>query len=98
ALASLSIILSWILLHTLYMLRYASLYFEGEPGGINFNMKEPPVYRDFAYLAFVIGMTYQVSDTNLESTKMRSTALVHSLLAFLFGMVFLATLINLVIN
>ncbi|MGB8384414.1 MAG: DUF1345 domain-containing protein, partial [Dermatophilaceae bacterium] len=55
-------------------------------------------YRDFAYLAFTIGMTYQVSDTDLQTSPIRLTALRHGLLAFLFGTVIVATTINLVVQ
>ena len=95
ALAVLSVALSWILLHTLYTLRYARLYYMNDKG-IDFNQKEAPQYTDFAYLAFVLGMTYQVSDTNLTNHTIRVTALKHSLLSFVFGSVILATTINLI--
>ncbi|MDQ1394509.1 MAG: hypothetical protein QOF30_3486, partial [Acidimicrobiaceae bacterium] len=49
----------------------------------------------FAYLAFTIGMTYQVSDTNLTSQEIRRTALRHGLLSYLFGTVIIAATINL---
>lgn len=94
-LAVLSVALSWLLLHTLYTLRYARLYYTAGKG-IDFNQKEEPQYTDFAYLAFVLGMTYQVSDTDLTNHVIRVTALKHSLLSFLFGSVILATTINLI--
>lgn len=96
ALAIASVGLSWVLIHTLFMLRYASLYYRGEHGGVDFNQKSDPDYGDFAYLAFTLGMTYQVSDTALGSREFRMTALRHALLSYLFGAVILATVINLV--
>ncbi len=96
ALAIASVALSWLLIHTLFTLRYASLYYEGKPGGVDFNQKEKPDYGDFAYLAFTLGMTYQVSDTALGTRAFRMTALRHSLLSYLFGAVILATIINLI--
>jgi uncharacterized membrane protein len=95
-LAVVSVALSWFLVHTLFTLRYARLYYRGEVGGIDFNQPEPPQYSDFAYLAFTLGMTFQVSDTNIRSHAIRSTALRHALLSFVFGSVILATVINLV--
>lgn len=90
---------SWLLVHTLYTLRYASQYYGGEkPGGIDFNQHEPPNYLDIAYMAFSLGMTYQVSDTAIRTSAIRTTALKHSVLAFVFGMVILATTINLVVG
>jgi uncharacterized membrane protein len=96
ALAVGSVALSWLLVHTLFTLRYARLYYRGAVGGINFNQSEPPRYTDFAYLAFTLGMTFQVSDTNIQTHEIRSTALRHSLLSFVFGSIILATIINLV--
>ncbi|TFC97109.1 DUF1345 domain-containing protein [Cryobacterium breve] len=96
AAAVLSVGLSWTLVHTLFTLRYASLYYSGTPGGVDFNQAERPSYGDFAYLAFTIGMTFQVSDTTLQLHAIRMTALRHSLLSYLFGSFILATLINLV--
>ncbi|WP_241972941.1 DUF1345 domain-containing protein [Cryobacterium sp. TMT2-14] len=96
AAAVLSVGLSWILVHTLFTLRYASLYYSGPDGGVDFNQVVPPSYGDFAYLAFTIGMTFQVSDTSLQTHAIRMTALRHSLLSYLFGSFILATLINLV--
>jgi uncharacterized membrane protein len=94
-LAVISVALSWFLIHTLFTLRYASLYYSGTDGGVNFNQDEPPRYTDFAYLAFTLGMTFQVSDTNLETHTIRATALRHALLSYMFGTIILASLINL---
>jgi uncharacterized membrane protein len=91
-----SVVLSWAVVHTVFMLRYASLYYSGPDGGVDFNQDAPPRYTDFAYLAFTIGMTFQVSDTELTTTDVRGTALRHALLSYLFGAVILAATINLI--
>jgi uncharacterized membrane protein len=91
-----SIILAWSVVHTVFILRYAKLYYEGTPGGVNFNEDQPPCYTDFAYLALTIGMTFQVSDTNLQSKVIRRTALRHALLSYVFGALIIATTINLI--
>ena len=91
-----SVAVSWFAVHTLFTLRYSRLYFTGARGGVSFNQKGPPRYLDFAYLAFTIGMTFQVSDTDLQSPIIRATALRHALLSYLFGAVILASTINLV--
>lgn len=95
-LAIVSVGLSWALIHTLFTLRYAYLYYDNTPGGVDFNQKEAPDYGDFAYLAFTLGMTYQVSDTAIGDREIRKSALRHALLSYLFGAVILATVINLV--
>lgn len=92
----LSVALSWFAVHTLFSLRYARLYYGGSPGGINFNQKAPPRYLDFAYVSFTLGMTFQVSDTALQTPPIRTTALRQALLAYLFGAVILAATINLI--
>jgi uncharacterized membrane protein len=92
----LSVVLSWATVHTIFMLRYARSYYRGTEGGVDFNEKDPPAYLDFAYLAFTIGMTFQVSDTNLTTKPIRRIALSHALLSFLFGAVMLAFAINIV--
>jgi uncharacterized membrane protein len=94
--AVVSVAASWALVHILYMLRYAVLYYSGTVGGIDFNQDELPRFMDFAYVAFTIGMTYQVSDTTLRSSQIRLTALRHALQSFIFGSLILATMVNLV--
>jgi uncharacterized membrane protein len=91
-----SVVAAWLIVHTVYTVRYARLYYADPPGGIDFNQDEPPRYLDFAYLAFTLGMTYQVSDTDLQTREIRGTALRHALLSYLLGAVILATTINMV--
>ncbi len=75
---------------------YARLYYSHPAGGIDFNQQTPPGYGDFAYLAFTVGMTFQVSDTALQTSALRAAALRQALLSYLLGAVILATTINLV--
>lgn len=91
-----SVALAWGTVHTIFTTRYARLYYTGPNRGIDFNEADAPRYSDFAYLAFTIGMTFQVSDTDLETKHIRATALRHALLSYLFGAVVLAATINLV--
>jgi len=92
-----SVVISWTLVHTLYTLRYARIFYRSK-GGINFNGDEPAQYSDFAYLAFTIGMTFQVSDDDFTSNEFRRVGLRHALLSFLFGAVILASTINLIVG
>jgi uncharacterized membrane protein len=91
-----SVVAAWSVVHTVFTLRYAMLYYQTPAGGVSFNQNEPPAYVDFAYLAFTLGMTYQVSDTDLQTRDIRATALRHALLSFLLGAVILAATINLI--
>jgi uncharacterized membrane protein len=95
AVGILSVAASWFAVHTVFTLRYARLYYEGGGNGIDFH-QDTPTYADFAYLAFTIGMTYQVSDTDLNARNIRATALGQALLSFLLGAIILAVTINLV--
>jgi uncharacterized membrane protein len=96
ALAVVSVVVSWAVVHTVFMLRYARLYYDHPAGGIDFNEDLPPDFSDFAYLAFTVGMTYQVSDTDITKRPIRRTVLRHSLLSFLFGTFIVAMTINVV--
>jgi uncharacterized membrane protein len=96
AVTVLSVFLAWGVVQTVFTLRYARLYYGGREGGIDFNEDDAPDYRDFAYLALTIGMTYQVSDTNLGTKTIRRTATRHALLSYLFGTVVVAVMINVV--
>ena len=89
------VVLAWGTVHTLFTIRYARLYY-GSDQGVDFNQEKPPRYSDFAYLAFTIGMTYQVSDTDLKTSRIRATALVQGLLSYVFGVFIIAFTINLV--
>jgi uncharacterized membrane protein len=98
ALVAVTVFVSWAVVHTIYTLRYAQIYYGEDPGGVNFNndQVERPDYLDFAYLAFTIGMTYQVSDTDLTRRQVRRAALGQALLSYVFGTVVIATTINIV--
>jgi uncharacterized membrane protein len=96
ALAVASVALSWSVVQTVFISHYARLYYSPPAGGIDFNQQSPPRYSDFAYLAFTVGMTFQVSDTSLQTAALRATALRQALLSYLLGAVILATTINLV--
>jgi uncharacterized membrane protein len=92
----LSVGASWFAVHTLYTVHYARLYYSDQPGGINFHDPEPPCFQDFAYIAFTVGMTYQVSDTEIGLRSIRATVLRHAMLSYLLGAVVLAVTINLI--
>jgi uncharacterized membrane protein len=91
-----SVVLAWVAVHTVYTTRYAGLYYTSPVGGIEFNEDDPPQYSDFVYLAFTIGMAFQVSDTAFTNKDIRKVALRHSLLSYVFGAVILAGTINLI--
>ena len=92
-----SVALAWITVHTVFTLRYARLYYGSDPPtGIDFHADDQPDYRDFAYVALTIGMTFQVSDTDLTNKSVRHAAVRHALLSYVFGAVIVAITINIV--
>jgi uncharacterized membrane protein len=93
-----TIVCSWVLVHTVFALRYAHLYYSEPEGGIDFKSRgmEHPDYFDFAYTAFTVGMTFQVSDTDITRREMRRQVLRHALISFLFGAVIVATTVNVI--
>ena len=93
ALAIGSVALAWLSVHTVFLLRYARIYYTPPDGGIDFG-DERPDYADFAYLALTIGMTFQVSDTDLTAKRVRRVALHHALLSYLFGTVLVAITVS----
>jgi uncharacterized membrane protein len=101
ATAILTVVLSWTVVNTVYLLRYADLYYSSAIDGraIDFGSAAPadaPDYRDFAYIAFTIGMTYQVSDTTLRDRRIRREVLHHAVMSYVFGVAIVAGTVNLV--
>jgi uncharacterized membrane protein len=100
------IVCSWVLVHTIFTLRYAHLYYRtagnGRSGksqpqpGLEFPNETEPDYLDFTYFSFVIGMTFQVSDVTISSREIRRLALIHALLSFIFNTLLVALTINVV--
>jgi uncharacterized membrane protein len=98
-LAVVTVLLSWTVVNTVYTLHYAHRDFGSTAPGIAFGdgeEQERPTYRDFAYIAFTIGMTYQVSDTTVGNPRIRRAVLAHALLSYLFGVVIIGGSVNLI--
>ena len=104
-LSAVAVLFSWALVHTIFIFRYAYLYYDssekGKKGsgyveGLEFPEEKEPDYLDFAYFSFVIGMTFQVSDVEISSKRIRRLALLHSLISFLFNTVIVALSINII--
>jgi uncharacterized membrane protein len=101
-----SVGLSWVLIHTIFAVRYTHLYYTykmeekdkdiDHGGGFMFTTSDAPDYFDFVYFSFVIGMTFQVSDIQITSRHIRRIVLVHALLSFIYNTVILALTINII--
>jgi uncharacterized membrane protein len=109
ALAGVTILLSWMFMHTIFALHYAHEYYaekaadkasgdagETAPkgGGLNFPSEQTPDYWDFVYFSFVIGMTSQVSDVAVTSRPLRRLVAVHGVVSFIFNVTLLALMVN----
>lgn len=90
-----SIFLSWNSIQLLYTVHYAEIYYKNG-GGVTFNNDDSPNLWDFLYLAYTIGMTYQVLDNNFSTTHFRKVALGHALISFVFRTMLIAIIINFV--
>ena len=96
-------ILAWTMVHTIYIFHYAHEYYNADNtkpakilGGLNFPEDNNPDYLDFAYFSFVMGCTFQVSDVNITSKRIRRIALVHGILSFILNTFVIALTINLI--
>jgi uncharacterized membrane protein len=88
-----SVMLSWATVHTIYTLLYARMFY-ADVGSIDFNNSKMPCYSDFLYMSFTIGMTFQVSDTQVKSSVIRRAILQQALLSYVFGTIIIAITIN----
>jgi uncharacterized membrane protein len=103
ALAMLTVVESWCLIHTTFAMHYAHVYYRdagddevpGTGGGLLFPKEPRPDFLDFAYYSFVVGMTCQVADVDISSRVMRRLTLIHGVIAFVFNTSILALFINL---
>jgi uncharacterized membrane protein len=96
-------VLSWFFIHTIFTLRYAHIFYgdddekpETHAGGLEFPDDKKPDYLDFAYFALVLGMTFQVSDVQITSKRLRRIAMLHGLLSFGYNTIMIALTINLI--
>ncbi len=96
-----TLLASWLMTHVTFAYRYAHEFYAITPGnrsvdaGLAFPNEPHPDYWDFLYFSLVLGMTFQVSDVNITSRKMRRLAMLHGFLSFLFNTVILALSVNL---
>jgi uncharacterized membrane protein len=103
AIAITGMTLSWSLVHTIFAVRYAHMYYADHQtksnthaAGLDFPANDNPDFVDFAYFSFVLGMTFQVSDVSITSRKIRRMVLWHSLISFGYNAVIIALTINVI--
>lgn len=104
-LTTLSVISAWWTVHTVFAFRYAHLFYSLSGsgvhkdefiGGLEFPKEPEPDYLDFVYFSFIIGMTFQVSDVEISSRRIRRIVWIHSLISFVFNTVIVALSINII--
>ena len=101
AVAAISLLLSWLFMNTMFAIHYANAYYSGnycsgDRDALEFPGTKEPDYWDFMYFAIVLGMTFQVSDVQITSQRLRRIALGHSVIAFMFNVVIIAITVNVV--
>jgi uncharacterized membrane protein len=98
ALCLATVAVAWSLTHSTFALRYAHLYYREDAegvGGVEFPGGGEPTYADFSYLAFTVGMCFQVSDTVVTSRQIRRAVLLHAVISFVYATAILAFVLNL---
>lgn len=96
-LATLTIVNSWALVHTMFTIRYADMFYsvlDGDPPPLAFPDTPAPLFWDFVYFAFTIGVACQTADVSTRQTDMRRMVTLHSIIAFVFNLAILGFAIN----
>ncbi len=96
-LATLTIVNSWTLVHTMFTIRYADMYYsvaDGEPPPLSFPQTAEPLFWDFLYFSFTIGVACQTADVSTRHTDIRKTVTIHSVIAFIFNLAILGFALN----
>jgi uncharacterized membrane protein len=99
-----AVAVSWWLVHTVFSLRYAHLFYDTDTddggtkkgGGLDFPDTKEPDFLDFIYFGFVVGMTFQVSDVQITDRNIRRLCLLHGLISFAFNTAIVALSINVI--
>lgn len=96
-LASVTVLLSWALIHAIFAVHYAHEYYDANAhrgGGLNFPGEAAPDYWDFVYFSLVIGMTSQVSDVAVTAPAIRRMVAAHAVVSFIFNLTLIALTVN----
>ena len=108
-LSIISVVFSWVMIHTSYALHYCRLYYHkqddngvdfptGMRGGVDFPSTELPSLKDFCYLSFTIGLSYTVSDCNITNTDTRMNIIFHGIISFLLYSTIFSIFLNAVVR
>ena len=99
-LALITLMVSWAAIHSIYVLKYATLYYHGKKGGIEFSNrdKSDPTFADFAYVSFNIGIAFQAGDPTFTERTLRVAAIKHGLISFVFNTIILAAAVSIIVG
>ena len=92
-----TLVLAWLFSNTLYAIHYAHLAYikpDADDAGLEFPGTKQPVYWEFVYFAYTLGMTFQTSDVTITDERIRRVVTVHCFAAFVFNIGVLAFTIN----
>ena len=95
-----TLLLIWIFENTIFALHYAHEYYASPPGsdedagGLDFPGDGEPDYSEFVYFSFTLGMTFQTSDVDITSSRIRNIALLQCFISFVFNLGVIAFTIN----
>ncbi|GAA1482634.1 DUF1345 domain-containing protein [Gordonia sinesedis] len=92
AVAALTILLSWLLLHSSFAQIYARE--NAVDGGLEFPRCPTPQFTELVYFAMTIGTTFAVSDVAVTTRSMRRRVTVHSVISFFFNALLIALVID----
>ena len=96
-LAAMTIVSSWAIVHTMFTIRYADMYYsvaDGDPPPLSFPETPEPLFWDFVYFSFTIGVACQTADVSTRQTEIRKTVTIHSVIAFIFNLAILGFALN----
>jgi uncharacterized membrane protein len=97
------VFLAWLLLHVMYSLQYAKVYYGRVAGGdanachrgLVFPGNDDIVdYWGFLYYSFTIAMCFQTSDITVTSPYMRRLTLFHAIVSYIFALAILGLLLD----
>lgn len=95
-----TLVLAWLFVNLVFSYHYSHVYYAQRDGadaeGLDFPGTQPPIFADFCYFSFVVGMTSQVSDIPVTDRSLRRVVLVQGLFAFFFNLGVLALTINVI--
>lgn len=101
-----SVVLAWLMIHTIWGMHYAWEYYAApapksdsrQSGGLKFPGDDEPEGIDFVYFSLVVATSAQTSDTDVTDRAMRRIVSVHSLFSYLFNTVIVAAAVNIVVS